>query len=191
VFEVDYSTAAALSVVLIGPAVTSWSRALRCEGALQERYQDRRATATAAITGDGIIPVVARIVVDVHSRVTWPWLGRPGQDQAHAAEDQLQSVESGRMLDEITPLAADIDACMRLQDEIGRWLWGQASAALPYSVCASALILEVSSSGLGLPPWAYWSMALVGSCMVSVWLVFVGLEISARNHLGRLFRRYE
>ena len=187
----DYSVAATLAVIGLGPVFAAWGRALRADSTLQERYQDRRASTTAAISGGHVVPLVARIVVAVYPRISWPILGRPGAEHIEAVESQLLSVGFLAQLDRLTPPAADAADCQRLQDEVKRWLWGQAWAAAPYTPCAMFLIAKVSSDGMELPSWLYWLAALIGSCAVCIWLVFLGLEIATRNRMARIFRRYE
>jgi hypothetical protein len=190
-FELDYGAAAALGVVFVVPAFAAWGRAFRGKSALQERYQERRASALASISGSHVVPLVARLVVTVHPRIDWPLFGNPGTEHTEAVESLLQSVPAKDELDKLIPLDTDAADCKRLQDEVKRWLWGQAWSVAPYVPCAAFLIAKASSDGMEVPNWLYWLAALICSCALCVWATFFGLEIAARNRMADIFRRYE
>jgi hypothetical protein len=191
VFELDYGTAVVLGTIGLGPALNAWRRALWADSALQHQYQETRTSTVAAITGSHVIPLVARIVADIHPRIAWPILAKPGPEHVEQIESQLQSVGFGSQLDRISPLAADIEQCQRLQDEVKRRLWGQAWAALVYMPCAGFFIVKLSSEGMDVPHWLYWFAAIIGASALSVAFVFGGLEIGSRKRMAMIFRSYE
>jgi hypothetical protein len=136
------------------------------------------------------VPLVARVVVDVHPRVDWQLL-RQRHEQVEGVESELQSFDFLGELDKLTPLEADVADCRRLQNDVRDWLWGQAWAAVPYMLCVGFFVAKLSSEGMELPQWIYWLAALILSSSLCVWIVFVGLELRSRNRMTEIFRKYE
>lgn len=189
-WDLDWSNAQVLYTLLLLPVAGAVYRWLRAKSSLESHYRDQRAMTTAGLASNEVIPRLARIIAMLPSPPgrlsTRPW--RPGDESE--IEDHLQSVRFGRMVDEVTPFFAATEDCRRCQEQIQKWLKGQALGFLAYLPGALFITWGVLQQSYEIPPTGYW--LAVCDCLVglTVAAVFFGFELASRNQLAALSMKY-
>lgn len=190
VFDLDWSNAEALYGLLILPVVAAVFRWLRGRGKLESQYADQRAMTTAGLATNEIYPRLATLIASLPSPSglisSRNW--RPG-DEADI-EDRLQSVQVGRIVDEVTPFFAASADCRRCQEQLQNWLKGQACGFLAYLPGALFITWGVLQQSYDVPPTGYW--LAVCSCLIGLTAatIFFGFEIGTRNRLAALSMKH-
>jgi hypothetical protein len=145
---------------------------------------------TAGLATNEIYPRLATLIASLPSPPGFlssrNW--RPG-DEADI-EDRLQSVQVGRMVDDVTPYFAASADCRRCQEQIQNWLKGQACGFLAYLPGALFITWGVLQRSYDVPATGYW--LAVCNCLIglTVAAIFFGFEVVSRNRLATLSLDY-
>lgn len=185
--------AAAVALVIGGAAVEAIRRAFQAPDILYTLYHEDQASTRAGIESDHVLPQLASLVSEVIERVRPSIEAHDAQGDADLGEeiqDSLQSVDYLGRLQELSELYGDHRDALRMTDEAQRWARRKGWSALIFLVGFLALIARVVFTGVEWPLWALYpagAFALVG---LSVGVTSWSQEISARNRLVALFRKY-
>jgi hypothetical protein len=191
--EVNWG-AAALGLLVAGGASEAIRRAFQAPDILYRLYHEDQARTRAGIESDQVLPRLAILISQVIARVG-PAIEaqRAHGDDAELqseVQDSLQAVDYLRHLRELSELYGDHRDTTRVGDEAQRWARRKGWAALVFLAGFLGLMGEVVFEGVDWPRWTLYpagAFALIGiTVSVTSWMQ----EISARNRLVALFRKY-
>jgi hypothetical protein len=187
--------AAGVALVVGGAAVEAFRRAVQSPDILYRLYHEDQARTRAAIESEHVLPQLASLVSEVIGRVRPVIEAGPaddGQETLDAeVQDSLQSVDYLERLEELSQLYGDHRDASGLSEEAQRWSRRKGWSALVFLAGFLGLISRVILHGVTWPQWPLYpagAFALIG---LTVGVTSWAQEISIRNKLVGLFKKYE
>ena len=166
-------------------------RGWQAPDALYEHYRTNRAQTKASIDTDYILPELARLVAEVNGEVSASVGATDPLTDVQTLIDNLQWAGYKTRLDRLSHLYGDFGLLDRLYDSAVRWARIKAVSSGACGVALVVVALPIVLSNISMPAvpldgaTGLLVIGVVGLAIASV------LEMSQRNRLGRLFRKYE
>lgn len=185
--------AAGVALVVAAAAVEAIRRAFQAPDILYRLYHEDQARTRAAIESDHVLPGLAALVLAVIERIR-PWMQtqrvQEDVDLGEQIQDSLQAVDYLPQLQMLSGLYGDHRDVMRMADEAQRWGRRKGWFALIFLVGFLGAMPGVIIAGIDWPTWSFFAGGMLILVGASVGVTSWSQEVSARNRLVDLFRKY-